>query len=208
MIRILRLAPATAVLLLAAAACRRPQPEPPPPAPVDTLTTAQRDSIAREQARQDSIARAEQMRRDSIARAEQMRADSIRMAQEALTSVRNTLTAVIYYELDSSELTGAAQAALDAKLPVLQANTGVRVRISGHADERGSDEYNLALGQRRAAAAKRYLTQRGIASDRIETVSFGEERPAVDGHDESAWSQNRRAEFEITAGGDNLRATP
>ena len=87
---------------------------------------------------------------------------------------------------------------------MLNANPGLRLRIAGHTDERGSDEYNLALGQRRAAAAKRYLTQHGIAENRIEIISFGEERPAQQGSDESAWSQNRRDEFEIAAGGDTL----
>jgi len=80
----------------------------------------------------------------------------------------------------------------------------VAIRISGHADERGSSEYNLALGQRRAAAAKRYLVERGVAESRVETTSFGEERPACTSADESCYAQNRRDEFEITAGGPNL----
>jgi peptidoglycan-associated lipoprotein len=83
---------------------------------------------------------------------------------------------------------------------VLTQNTGIRIRISGHTDNRGSDEYNLALGQRRAAAAKRYLTDRGIDGGRIEIVSFGEERPKCTSDDESCWSDNRRDEFEITVG--------
>jgi peptidoglycan-associated lipoprotein len=78
------------------------------------------------------------------------------------------------------------------------------LRVSGHADERGSDEYNLALGQRRAAAAKRYLTERGVSDGRIETASFGEEQPIAAGGDESSFAANRRAEFEITGGGDRL----
>jgi peptidoglycan-associated lipoprotein len=77
--------------------------------------------------------------------------------------------------------------------------------VSGHTDERGSDEYNLALGQRRAAAAKAYLVQHGIADSRIETISYGEERPVAQGSDDAAYAQNRRAEFEITAGGQMLR---
>ena len=79
------------------------------------------------------------------------------------------------------------------------------IRVAGHTDERGSDEYNLALGQRRAAAVKAYLVQHGIPETRIETVSYGEERPIAQGSDESAFLQNRRAEFEITAGGQTLR---
>jgi peptidoglycan-associated lipoprotein len=82
----------------------------------------------------------------------------------------------------------------------------VRLRIAGHADDRGSDEYNLALGNRRAAAAKRYLENKGIDGSRIEVVSYGEERPLNPGTDEAAYAQNRRDEFEITAGGDALVA--
>ena len=86
----------------------------------------------------------------------------------------------------------------------MNANPALTLRISGHADERGSDEYNLALGNRRAAAAKRYLVSRGIADGRITVVSYGEERPLNPASTEAAWAQNRRAEFEATAGGDNL----
>ncbi|NUQ13416.1 MAG: OmpA family protein, partial [Gemmatimonadaceae bacterium] len=111
-----------------------------------------------------------------------------------------TLKATIYFDYDASDIRGDARVALDAKLPILRANTSVQIRISGHADERGSDQYNDALGQRRAAAAKRYLTDNGIDGARISIVSFGEQRPAVTGSDENAWSRNRRAEFEITAG--------
>ena len=89
---------------------------------------------------------------------------------------------------------------------ILNASSGVKIRVAGHTDERGSDEYNLALGQRRAAAAKRYLTQHGVPDAMIDIISYGEEHPAVDGHDEAAWSKNRRDEFEITAGADALQA--
>jgi peptidoglycan-associated lipoprotein len=178
-------------------ACRRPAPPPETPAPVSTVNT---DSIARERERQDSIARAEQSRRDSLANAERMRAERAGAVERA----RQTMLAPIYFDYDSDALSGEATAGLELKLALLNANAGVRIRISGHTDERGSDEYNLALGQRRAAAAKRFLTQRGISDDRIDIISLGEERPAVQGGDESAWSQNRRDEFEISAGGDAL----
>jgi peptidoglycan-associated lipoprotein len=95
---------------------------------------------------------------------------------------------------------------LDRKAAILNANSNVQVRISGHADDRGSDEYNLALGNRRAAAAKRYLVSKGVADARIAIVSFGEERPVAMGADEASWAQNRRDEFEIVSGGDNLVA--
>ena len=85
------------------------------------------------------------------------------------------------------------------------ANPALTIRIAGHTDSRGSGEYNLQLGQRRAAAARDYLTARGVAASRIELVSYGEERPVCQTMDEGCWSQNRRAEFEITAGGNPLR---
>ena len=108
-------------------------------------------------------------------------------------------------DLDKANIRADDMTALDQKVAILQANPDLRIRITGHCDERGSDEYNLALGNRRAQAAKQYLVSHGIDASRIETQSYGEERPIVDGHDEIAWSQNRRAEFEITSGGDNLR---
>ena len=94
-----------------------------------------------------------------------------------------------------------AQAALDRKIPLFQANPSMRIRVTGHADERGSDEYNLALGQRRAAAAKQYLVSRGIAEGRIEIATAGEERPTCEANTEECYQQNRRDEFEIIAGG-------
>jgi peptidoglycan-associated lipoprotein len=116
------------------------------------------------------------------------------------------LLETIYFEYDMDELRDDARASLDAKLVVLNANPQLRLRIAGHCDERGSDEYNIALGRRRAEAAKRYLLDRGVDAARIETASFGRERPAVTGASEEAYSQNRRDEFEIIAGGDQLRA--
>jgi peptidoglycan-associated lipoprotein len=95
-----------------------------------------------------------------------------------------------------------AKAAL--RQAILRANAGLQIRISGHADERGSDQYNDALGQRRAASARRYLSDNGIDGSRIAIVSYGEQRPAMSGADENAWARNRRAEFEITAGGNNI----
>jgi len=119
---------------------------------------------------------------------------------EAIRAATAALTATIYFDYDRSDITDDSRAKLDAKVPVLTQNTGVRIRIAGHTDSRGSDEYNLALGQRRAAAAKRYLTDRGIDGSRIEIVSFGEERPTCTDESEGCWSRNRRDEFEITGG--------
>ena len=200
--RITRTLLAAVVIAGVASACRRT-----PPPPVSPSPAVNQDSIdAAERARREAAERADAARRDSIDRANAAREDSLRRAREAMEGVRSALTAPIYFEYDSDAIGDAGRSSLDQKLAILQANSGIRLRIAGHADERGSDEYNLALGQRRAAAAKRYLTQRGIPEAQIEIVSFGEERPAASGSDESAMAQNRRDEFEITSGGDALRA--
>jgi peptidoglycan-associated lipoprotein len=137
-------------------------------------------------------------RSDCDAACEKAKADAAKA--EAIKSATAALTATIYFDYDRSDITDDARSKLDAKVPVMTQNTGVRIRIAGHTDSRGSDEYNLALGQRRAAAAKRYLTDRGIDGGRIEIVSFGEERPTCTDESESCWSRNRRDEFEITGG--------
>ncbi len=144
--------------------------------------------------------------RDSLARA-QAAAAALASAAEA-ANLRAILEAPVLFEYDASDMTETARAELDAKLPVLRTNASLRIRISGHTDSRGSDEYNLALGLRRAAATRKYLSDRGIAVGRIDIVSFGEERPAATGDDDSAYARNRRAEFEILSGGDALRVPP
>ena len=111
----------------------------------------------------------------------------------------------VHFDFDKSDIRPEDRGTLDLKAMILGANDGLRLRISGHADERGSDEYNLALGTRRAAAVKTYLTNKGIDGGRLDVVSYGEEQPMAMGHDEDSWFQNRRAEFDVTAGGMNLR---
>ena len=101
----------------------------------------------------------------------------------------------IFFEFDDYTLTPAAREILAHNAEWLRQNPVAKVTIEGHCDERGSDEYNLALGQRRAEAAKNYLVSLGIAAERLTAISYGEERPSATGSDESAWSQNRRAEF-------------
>jgi len=168
------------------------------------------DSAAQaEQARRDAEAAA-QAERDRLARAEaerlagQKAADSAAAAASVATEVRNMVAAMIHFDYDKSNVRPDDAGILDQKVAVLQANPELRIRVRGHCDERGSDEYNLALGNRRAQAAKQYLVSHGIDASRIETQSWGEERALVDGHDEGSWSQNRRDEFEIIGGGDNL----
>jgi len=119
------------------------------------------------------------------------------------------ITAPIYFDYDKSNIRDDAAATLDKKLPWLTANPGMRIRIEGNADERGSDEYNLALGQRRAASAKKYLVEHGVDAARFDLVSYGEERPVCTEHGEPCWQQNRRDDFIIvTIGADNIVAPP
>lgn len=104
----------------------------------------------------------------------------------------------IYFAFDDYSLSSSAEDTLRGIADAMSASTSGTLQIEGHCDERGSIEYNLALGQRRAESVKTYLVQLGVSGDRIQTISYGEEKPASDGHDESAWSQNRRAEFVVS----------
>jgi peptidoglycan-associated lipoprotein len=104
-------------------------------------------------------------------------------------------TRVVYFDFDSSEIKGAGTDVVAAHAKFLAAHSGTRVRLEGHTDERGSREYNIGLGERRAQAVRRALLLQGATDAQISTVSYGEERPAVSGHDEAAWSKNRRVEI-------------
>ena len=192
-----RLALFLPVILAVATACpRKPAPAPSPSAAADSAAM---------RARQDSINAADAARRDSIDAADRARMDSARFSAErereraaaAAAAAAAMLRAPVYFEYDQDELSSDARVTLDAKLPYLSANASVKMRLVGHTDSRGSDEYNLALGQRRAAAVKRYLVERGIATARLEVVSMGEEQPASSGDDESEFGRNRRVEFEL-----------
>ncbi len=179
---------------------------PPPAQPTPNADSA----AAAERARQDSIAAAQAAAERAAAaerdrQEQQRRADSLAALARASEEVRTTLATMIHFDYDKSNVRSDDTGALDQKVAILQANPELRIRIGGHCDERGSDEYNLALGNRRAQSAKQYLVSHGIDAGRIETQSWGEEKPLVNGHDESAWSQNRRDEFEVISGGDNLR---
>ena len=105
----------------------------------------------------------------------------------------------VNFDYDSAQLNSAAKSILDLNAAYLNSATNIKVQIEGHCDERGSVQYNLALGERRAKSVKNYLTTRGISSSRISTISFGKENPLDTGADESAWSANRRGNFVITA---------
>jgi len=100
----------------------------------------------------------------------------------------------VYFDFDRYDIRADAKPTLRADADAILASSGV-VTIEGHCDERGSEEYNLALGERRASSVKRYLVDLGVPASRLRTVSFGEAKPAVPGHNEAAWRYNRRAEF-------------
>jgi len=192
-------------LAVAAVAACGGGPKPEPPGPV----TANTDSIAEAQRleaeRQAREAAAAKEREEADRRRQQAIADSLAALGQTTNAVRALLGTMIHFDYDKALIRGGDASVLDQKVAILQANSGLRVRISGHCDERGSDEYNLALGNRRATAAKQYVVSHGIDGSRIETVSYGEERPIASGHDEAAWAQNRRDEFEILSGGENLK---
>ncbi len=103
----------------------------------------------------------------------------------------------VFFEYDSAELTATARRTLQAQADWLRANSGVSVTLEGHADERGTREYNLALGERRATAAKNYLVALGISGSRVGTISYGKERPADPGSNEAAWAKNRRGRMAV-----------
>ena len=191
----LRHAAALALIPLAMGACRKRPPATAPGTGSDSTTSS-------ESARADSIRLEEEARRRAEAdRAEADRVERERREREStLGPVRDALTEIIFFEYDSDEIRGEAEAKLRAKADILRTNPSVRLRIEGHADQRGSTEYNLALGQRRAEAVRAWLGAYGIDASRFTTLSYGKERPLDEGPDESALARNRRAEFAIVGG--------
>jgi len=168
-------------------ACKK-EPPPPPPGPTGpTAEELERQRIA------DSIRAAEEAAR--LAREAEERA-----AREALERARALLTQRVHFDFDMSEIRPDAEQVLRQKVEILRASPNVQIRIEGHCDERGSNEYNDALGNRRAQAVVDFFTNFGLDPSRFTTVSFGEDRPLVRASNEEAWAQNRRAEFIVTAG--------
>lgn len=192
-------------VVLSAGACAG-GPPPPPPAPIvnqDSIdaAAAMRDSIrmAEQSARREEQAREDERAR--VAREEATEAAEVAMRENEM--VREGFSAMIYFDFDRSNIKDEFVSGLEMKVMILNANPGMRISIVGHADERGSDEYNIALGNRRALASKAFLVDRGIAEDRIDTSTMGESQPLVDERNEAAWQQNRRAEFGVL-GTENL----
>ena len=199
---------AVAAVALVAACSRNPQPVAVAPQPaqpnVDSARLAQmhRDSTLA-MARADSIARANA----AETHADSVRAEVMRETVDSAKDVTNTGLAAadaalmaerVHFDYNKADLMEADVRLLGQKLAILQAHPQLAVQIAGNCDERGSDEYNMALGERRAAAAKRWLVAHGIAESRITIISYGKERPLDSGHDESAWAKNRRDDFVVT----------
>ena len=175
---------------LVVGACKGDPPPPPAPAGPDM------DSL---RAYNDSVARAE-----AAANAERERLAAERAAEADRTrrvaAARSTLEEMVFFDYDMSEIRDDAAAALRRKVDILRASPQVQIQVEGHADERGSTEYNLALGNRRADAARQFLSGFGLSEARFSIISYGEERPQQMGSNEASWARNRRAAFVITAG--------
>jgi len=197
-----------AALAFAAACSSNPKPvamaQPQPAQNADSALRAQahRDSLLAA-ARADSIAKAEQ----AMSHADSVRSEVMRETVDASKDVTNTgldaadaalMARQVHFDYNKADLRSADVQLLQQKLGILQSHAQLAVQIAGNCDERGSDEYNMALGERRAASAKRWLTAHGIADGRIAIISYGKERPLDDGHDEAAWAKNRRDDFVVT----------
>ena len=176
--------------LVTAVACGKKTPpvaRPAPPPPTTTTATPPGPPAPPEPAREPVSVPAEPVRDDAISSAS---LDDLN---------KNSPLKPVYFELDSSDLSAANQKALDDNAALLKRYPSWAVTIEGHCDERGTAEYNLALGERRAVAARAYLVSLGIPADRLRIVSYGKEFPFDPGHDETAYAKNRRAHFVITS---------
>lgn len=124
-------------------------------------------------------------------------AAAIEEEQEFLEGRTSAPLLPVYFDFDESNIRQDQRPRLEKNAAYLKQNQAVKVRIEGNCDERGTNEYNMALGERRSINAKRYLVNLGISSNRIHTISYGEEKPLLHGHDEYSWAQNRRDDFAV-----------
>jgi peptidoglycan-associated lipoprotein len=159
--------------------------------------TAAAEEAARqaELEKQRAMEREQQLEEERLAaeRAEQLKAEA--MEREMMLAQNSFLNEHVYFDFDDASLDFQAQEVLKQKAMWLRDNPDENVVIEGHCDERGTNAYNLALGERRAESAKAFLVNLGISSERLTTISYGEEKPLDPGHNEEAWAKNRRASF-------------
>jgi peptidoglycan-associated lipoprotein len=159
--------------------------------------------VQAEPARTPEAAKAEASRpaKPTLAEPATPAAESIKQAevqQAATAPVQETAFENIYFDFDKSDLRQDARDVLSKNADILlKSKHAIKIQIAGNCDERGSAEYNLALGERRAKSAEQYLITLGVAPDRLSIISYGKEKPAVEGNDEAAWAKNRRDEFSI-----------
>lgn len=159
-----------------------------------------KEDISLEQQDEDEAARRAREAAEQEALARQRALEEERLQEEAMTKQEardRFLNEDIRFDFDSSALTAEAQKILTKKAEWLMNNPGAMSTIEGHCDDRGTNEYNLALGDRRATSAKNFLVDLGVPASRLTTISFGEERPVDSGQNEDAWSKNRRCHFTI-----------
>ena len=135
---------------------------------------------------------------DGMGAEESLSSTASRNGRDAYSEARTSRQMLpVYFDFDKSNIRSDQKGRVDGNAYFLKTHAGVSIRIEGNCDERGTNEYNMALGERRAMAAKRYLLNKGISEDRLQTVSYGEEKPLLYGHDELSWAQNRRDDFSI-----------
>ena len=176
-------------------ACKKPAPAPvEPPKPVAPAGPSQDELDAQKRAAEEAARRkaadeAEAARKAAAAAEAEKAAAYKRAAEAALKDIN--------FDFDKSDIREADKAKLQAIADFLKAYPQAKLQIEGNCDERGTVEYNLALGERRAHAAQAYLVGLGVAQDRLTTISFGKEKPKVTGHDEQSWLENRRDEFKL-----------
>jgi peptidoglycan-associated lipoprotein len=180
----------TILMLGMAAGCKKPQPpiaKPTPPPPPTTSADANRPPAPPTPVSEPRPVPPEPLAEDPIS------------ARDIGDINKNSPFQPVFFRFDSSEVDATAQQALNANAGILKKYPSWVVTIEGHSDERGTGEYNLALGERRAMSARTYLVSLGVSGDRLRTVSYGKEFPFDPGHDEAAWAKNRRAQFVLTS---------
>ncbi|MBW1679996.1 MAG: peptidoglycan-associated lipoprotein Pal [Deltaproteobacteria bacterium] len=164
-------------------------------AKVTETVQQEKEAVETKETKQVDTAKEEAYRRAEAER--QARLRELERQQRLAFQIREFEAENIYFDFDKSDLKPEAQVVLKKKAEWLRNNPAYKLRIEGHCDERGTNEYNLALGERRAHSARNFLIALGISGDRIATISYGEERPVDPGHNEAAWAKNRRDEFKL-----------
>jgi peptidoglycan-associated lipoprotein len=180
----------TALMLVLAAGCKKPAPpiaRPTPPPDATSTADANRVPAPPTPVSEPRPVPPEPIAEDPIS------------ARDIGDINKNSPFQPVFFALDSSEVDALAQKTLNANAEIMKKYPTWVITVEGHADERGTAEYNLALGERRAMSARTYLVSLGISADRLRTVSYGKEFPFDPGHDEAAWAKNRRAQFVLTS---------